>query len=309
MAGGGPKKPAIPATETEFDLVCVGGFNAAALLKFIQAGDPRYKMAIVAEQSKFVLPENYFTCTHEHIPPLKLESSTVSAQVEPWSRLNVGTRVTEYKPHENKLVLSNGQEYTYKALVVAPGFEHKSENLSGLKEFEDEDRGENRVWGHVIDTKERVMRNRYHGFNHPSGDMICYSPAYPYKGEGTDFWSLYYEHFLRQDQAQGRAARSAKIQYWSPNKTIAKFPYMNEVILDECKKRGIEVYLGWELQNIRYNEIGEKIATFRNVDSGEVVEKPFTSANINPPSQPHPELVSSGIAEANGTIDVNKYTL
>jgi len=201
MSGGGPKKPAIPATETDFDLVVVGGYNATALMKFLQADDVRYKMAIVTDQSKFVLPENYFTCSHEHIAPLKLESATVSAQVEPWSRLNVGVRVNEYKPNDNKLVLSNGQELTYKALVVAPGFEHKSENLDGLKEFENEDRGENRVWGHVIDNKDRIIRNRYHGWNHPHGDMICYSPAHPYKGEGTDFWALYYEHFMRQDQA------------------------------------------------------------------------------------------------------------
>jgi len=94
MSGGGPKKPAIPATETDFDLVVVGGYNATALMKFLQADDVRYKMAIVTDQSKFVLPENYFTCSHEHIAPLKLESATVSAQVEPWSRLNVGVRVT-----------------------------------------------------------------------------------------------------------------------------------------------------------------------------------------------------------------------
>lgn len=200
MAGGGPKKPAIPATETDFDLVVVGGLNATALLKFLQAGEARYKMAIVTDSSKFVLPETYFTCMHEHIPLLKLESATVTAQVEAWSRANVGTRVTEYKPHENKLVLSNGQTYSYKALVLNPGFDHKSANLSGLTDFENEDRGENRVWGHVIDNKQRVVRNRYHGWNHPAGDMICYSPAHPYKGEGTDFYAFYYEHFLRQDQ-------------------------------------------------------------------------------------------------------------
>jgi len=309
MAGGGPKKPAIPATETDFDLVVVGGLNATALLKFLQAGEARYKMAIVTDSSKFVLPETYFTCMHEHIPLLKLESATVTAQVEAWSRANVGSRVTEYKPHENKLVLSNGQTYSYKALVLNPGFDHKSANLSGLLDFENEDRGENRVWGHVIDSKQRVVRNRYHGWNHPAGDMICYSPAHPYKGEGTDFYAFYYEHFLRQDQLQGRSSRSAKIQYWSPNKVISKFPYMNEVMLDECHKRGIEVHLGWELQKIAYNTIGEKIATFKCVDSGKIIEKPFISANINPPSRPHAELVSSGIASADGTIDVNKYTL
>ena len=98
-------------------------------------------MAIVTDQSRFVLPENYFPCTHSHLPVLKLESATVSAQVDPWSRANIGVKVTEYKPHENKLVLSNGQEYTYKSLVIAPGFDHKSSNLKGLEGFEAEDRG------------------------------------------------------------------------------------------------------------------------------------------------------------------------
>jgi hypothetical protein len=127
---------------------------------------------------------------------LKLESGTVSAQVEPWSRAETFVKVTEYKPNENKMKLSNGKELTYKALVLAPGFHHKSDLIKGLPEFE-KDRGENNTFVHAIDHKERLSRNYYHGWNHNNGDMICYSPKFPYKGEGTDFYALYYEHFLR----------------------------------------------------------------------------------------------------------------
>lgn len=52
---------------------------------------------------------------------------------------------------------------------------------------------------HMMDTKERTHRNYLHGWNHTHGDMICYSPKHPYKGEGKDFYALYYESFLRQD--------------------------------------------------------------------------------------------------------------
>ena len=52
----------------------------------------------------------------------------------------------------------------------------------------------------MLDTKERADRNYQHGWNHNAGNMICYSPKAPYKGEGCDFWALYYESFLRQDQ-------------------------------------------------------------------------------------------------------------
>jgi hypothetical protein len=131
-----------------------------------------------------------------------------------------------------------------------------------------------------------VSRNYYHGWSHTNGDMICYSPKQPYKGEGSDFYALYYEHFLRQDKLQGRAAKNARIQYWTPNKQIFGFGYANEVALDECHKRGIEVMLGWEMLQVKINDFGQKIAIFKNVDSGEIIEKDFFSANINPPSRP-----------------------
>lgn len=130
--------------------------------------------------------------------------------------------------------------------MVATGFDHRSEHIEGLPEFE-KGRGENKVFVHAIDHKERIDRNYYHGWNHTNGDMITYSPQLPYKGEGCDFYNLYYEHFLRQDILQGRAAKSARIQHWTPNKEIFKFPYANEVVLEECRKRGIEVHFGWEL--------------------------------------------------------------
>jgi hypothetical protein len=61
--------------------------------------------------------------------------------------------------------------------------------------------------------------------------------------------------------------------------------------------------------SVKTNEYGQKIATFRNVDSGETIEKDFMSAVINPPSKPQQELLDSGIANAEGVVDVNPYTL
>jgi hypothetical protein len=66
---------------------------------------------------------------------------------------------------------------------------------------------------------------------------------------------------------------------------------------------------GWEMLKVHKNSIGEKIATFRCVDTGAILEKPFTHANINPPSKAHPELVESGIVDSTGLIDVNPFTL
>lgn len=76
----------------------IGGLNATAMVKFLQAEGVNYKMALVTDRSRYILPEVYFGVSHGHIAELKLESGTVSAQVEPWSRMDTGARITEFLP-------------------------------------------------------------------------------------------------------------------------------------------------------------------------------------------------------------------
>lgn len=83
-------------------------------------------------------------------------------------------------------------------MVVAAGFQHKTDYIEGLTEMEN-DRGENNVYAHGLDNILRVDRNFHSGWTNSNGEMLLYSPKFPYKGEGCDFYALYYEHFLRQD--------------------------------------------------------------------------------------------------------------
>ena len=110
----------------------LGGINAVSLTKFLQTDDLGYKMALVTPDGKHIVPQSYLPVSHGFMPGLKLMSSSVSGQVEAWSRVDTNTRVQTFMPNENKLVLNNGREYTYKALVLAPGFDHQSANIEGL---------------------------------------------------------------------------------------------------------------------------------------------------------------------------------
>lgn len=305
---GGAKIVKIPKDQTDFDICVVGGLNATSLTKFLQNDGKGYKMAIITDQSKFVISELYFVCSHDAVKSLKLESGSVAAQVDASSRVDTNTRATKIDPENNKIHLSNGKEYTYKALVYAPGFEHKVDNIKGLRDFEDAGDKTN-VFTHIPDKVERLERNYYHGWHQYGGDYIVYDPARPYKNEGASFFALYYEHILRQDILHGRSSNNAKLQYWTPNKEIFEFPYANEIVMDECHKRGIELHLGWELLEVKHNEQGEKIGIFKNVDSGVVIEKDFAGMSVNPNHKPQKELLDSGLADANGLLDVNKYTL
>lgn len=307
FAGGG-KIQKIPKDQTEFDICIVGGLNATALTKFLQNEGKGLKMAIITDQSKFVIPELYFLCSHDAIKGLKLESGSVASQVDASSRVDTNVRATKIDPENNKVHLSNGKEYTYKALVYAPGFNHTVDNVKGLRELENAGDKTN-VFAHIPDKVERLERNYYHGWHQYGGDYIVYDPARPFKNEGASFYALYYEHILRQDRMHGRSSNNARLQYWTPNKEIFKFPYANEFVLDECHKRGIDVYLGWELLELKHNAVGEKIGVFKNVDSGAVVEKEFSGMSINPNHKPQKELLESGLADKNGLLDVNQYTL
>ena len=291
---------------------CLGGINSTALLSHIQqhplAQKMGLKMAIISKDSVYVCPQIYFACIHEHIKDQRLMSDAVPAQIEQWSKIETGIEVTKVNGDANSLEMSNGKTFNYKSLVLAPGFDHSMEPIEGLTELADGDEA-NHVFAHILDKKERVSQNYYSGWQNLNGDTICYSPKFPYKGEGTDFYAAYYEHFQRLDTLNGRAAANARIQYWTPNKEIYKFGYASEAALDECHKRGIEVMFGWEMMKVQKLDNGQKIATFKNVDSGEVIEKDFHQANINPPSKTHQWIKDSDLADSEGLLDVNKYTL
>lgn len=176
-------------------------------------------MALVCQSNVFIQPQAYFGVAHSHMPELKLESGTVSSQIDTWSKIEAHQSVTKIDAEHNQIHLSNDKKFTYKALVLAPGFDHSSKHIKGLEDMEKGHEMDN-VFVHVLDHKARVNRNFWNGWNNTNGDMICYSPKFPYKGEGTDFYALYYEHFMRQDKMLGRSAASARIQFWTPNKEI-----------------------------------------------------------------------------------------
>jgi hypothetical protein len=107
--------------------------------------------------------------------------------------------LTKIDPSNNTVELSNNKKWNYKALVFAPGLDHKMDHIPGLAALDSEPDYEN-TFVHMLDGVERASRNFFNGWNNFMGDLMCYSPAFPYKGEGSDFYALYYEHFLRTDK-------------------------------------------------------------------------------------------------------------
>ena len=176
----------------------LGGPNCSALTKYIQQNEHagHLKIAMISKDAVWVQPQAYFGIINGHIKPLKMETATLSAMIDSWSKIEAGSEVTKLDPHGSKLTLSNGKEFSYKALVLGTGFDHSCEFIPGLSEL-DQGHEDNNVFVHQLDNKYRLDRNYYNGWMQRGGDYINYSPACPYKGEGTDFYSIYYESIIR----------------------------------------------------------------------------------------------------------------
>lgn len=86
--------------------------------------------------------------------------------------------MTKILPDQSKVVLENGKEYTYRALVLANGLDNKSEFIEGLHELEQKNRSG--VFVNKVDTKYRIDKNYYAGWQHFHGDLIVYQPAFPF---------------------------------------------------------------------------------------------------------------------------------
>jgi hypothetical protein len=82
-------------------------------------------------------------CCHSGLSSDQAESANIFGQIEKWSKIDAPARVDAYKPSENKVVLSNGKEYTYKALVLSPGFDHSDKHVEGLPEMRQTPESEN----------------------------------------------------------------------------------------------------------------------------------------------------------------------
>jgi NADH dehydrogenase FAD-containing subunit len=65
-----------------------------------------------------------------------METGSLSAMIDSWSKIELDTKVTKLEPEHNRVTLSNGKVWTYKTLVLGTGFDHSAEFIPGLSEFD-----------------------------------------------------------------------------------------------------------------------------------------------------------------------------
>jgi hypothetical protein len=76
---GGSKIHKIPDSQTEFDVVVVGGSAATALTKFWQNDHTHEQVALITDKTKFCKSELYHLVNVAGIPLLQYETDSVNA--------------------------------------------------------------------------------------------------------------------------------------------------------------------------------------------------------------------------------------
>jgi hypothetical protein len=187
-----------------------------ALVKFLQAEHAPYKIALMTSKQKYLKAGTYFLTTIESQGELKSTTGSITSQVTKEARINSPCIVNKINALKNTIHLDTGAEYTYKCLVLSPGLDSSVHNIPALSDYDHVLTPTQNVNILAMDSVPRFNKNFYAGWNHNLGDLVCYSPKFPYKGEGRnikrlflvmrffflgcDFYALYFEYLLRQSQ-------------------------------------------------------------------------------------------------------------
>ena len=298
----------------EFDIAFIGGLNAANCLKYMQHTDFHGTMAAWNSKSKFYNEHHYEYVISGEMASYKYISMAFGSNFDNKQSAYFAHRIVNIKPEENKIIDDKGEVYTYKALVLNTGLHQKVENMPFVeKHVNDGEMGHSRVFIHNPTNDEHIERNRRIYWLHRDHDFLVYLPKLPSRREVYDHWYLSLDSYLSKYIHSEGLPANTKIRVITPNNTLFKFPFANEVVMDEISQRTmIELHFGWELTNIEVIEKGInstlRYATFKN-SKGEEMRHQFGTLLLSPNNVKRDIYKNNDLADEHGQVTVNPYTL
>jgi sulfide:quinone oxidoreductase len=205
--------------------------------------------------------------------------------------------VTAFDPEANRVVTREGRTLTYDWLVVAPGIQINWSHIPGLKESLGT-RGvcSNYSYEHVDYTWE-TLRSLKRGtalFTHPTGAIKC--------GGAPQKIMYLAEDWLRRE---GLREQTEVIFATALPKMFAVERYCRT--LDKhVADRGIATHFKHNLIELRSDA---KEAVFENLDTKEQRVIRYDMIHVTPPMGPPDFIKASPLANAEGWVEVDKFTL
>lgn len=313
FAGGGGHD--IDYNLKEFDVCFVGGLNAANVLKYMQHTQFPGTMVGFNPKQKFFNELHYEHLIHGSMQPFKYIAMAFNSNYDIKHAAFFPSRVTKIIPEKNQIVDDRGITFTYKALVLNTGLDQKVENMPFVDKYvNDGEFGKSRVFVHMPSDDFHIERNRRIYSMHKDNDFLLYIPEFPNRREAADAWYLALDTYFSWGIHSGGKPANTKVHVITPNNVLFKFPFANEVVMEEVSQRKtIELHFGYELVNIEIIEKGihatHRYATFRHKKTGEEKRMIFGTLLLSPNNKKRACYESNDLTDEHGQVKVNPYTL
>jgi len=205
--------------------------------------------------------------------------------------------VTGFEPEENRVLTRDGKTISYDWLVVAPGIQINWGKIPGLKEsIGSKSVCSNYSYQHV-DYTWKTLREFKRGtalFTHPVGAIKC--------GGAPQKIMYLAEDWLRRE---GLRAQTEVIFTTALANLFAVEKY-RKTLEKHVADRSIQTNFRQNLIELRPDA---KEAVFENLDTKEQHVIPYDMIHVTPPMGPPDFVKASPLANADGWVEVDKFTL
>ncbi len=204
--------------------------------------------------------------------------------------------VSEFSPESNQLKTKGGETVEYDFLVVVPGIQIDWNKIEGLEET----LGQNGVCSNY--SKEHVGYTWTTMKNLKKGRALFTFPSTPIKCAGAPQKVMYLAEETFRDN---NCRKDIEVRFVSAGQAIFGVQKYRDALEKIIEKRDIKTQFKHDLVKI---DGAKKVASFRNLETGEVVDEPFDMIHVTPPMSAPDFIKHSPLANDAGWVDVDKYT-
>lgn len=284
--------------KSSFKVVIVGGGSAGISV----AARLLRKSNMLANEVAIIDPAE-----HHYYQPLwtlvgggaskKQDSERKMESLIPNGAVWIQDAVEAFKPETNQVVLTDKKELTYDYLVVAAGVEIDWDSIKGLKAaLGSEQVCSNYSYEHVDYTWETIR-------NFNSGTALFTHPNSPVKCGGAPQKAMY----MAEDYFSRKGIRNnVNVVFASANPAIFDVDKYRAALEKVIERKQIDARFKKDLIEIK---AAEKIAVFQDLETGELEEVKYDMIHAVPKMGPPAFIAKSKLANEDGWVEVDQYTL
>lgn len=279
----------------QFDVVIVGGGTAGITVAAqLRRHRPNLKIAIFDDAERHWY-QPLWTLVGAGISTLA-ESGRPMSAVIPAGCTWIQKKILSFSPDKNEVTAVGNQTYSYKYLVVAPGIQINWHLIRGLEDALGKD-------GVCSNYSERYVEKTWEFIRkHRSGPALFTFPSTPVKCAGAPQKIMY----LAEETFRRAGLREqVSVEFCSAGSAIFAVEKYRKALEKVIIRQEIITSFGLDLVEIRGRE---KMAVFKKVGDGSLVEKSYGIIHVTPPMSAPDFIRSSPLANKDGWVEVDKHT-